>query len=285
MGIKISGIYRILNTQNAKYYIGSSTSIVARWNTHKHLLRKGIHQNGHLQGAWNKYGEEAFKFEIIEQTESNKLIAREQFYKNLYKSYNPVFGYDMLEIAGSTTGYKHTPIAKFKISEALRKRKGKKVSPEEKERLRNLRLGDKPSIETLQKRSKSCKETWFIKKNIQGMVKLYVDDLRPAPDETWHVVRSNTEAIRILSTGYVLVLSVDHDITITKKDKDGHTIPVSDSDGNLVTCPETFEPTIRYAAILPENLRPKIIKCHSANPEAYNIYSDILVEKGLQLDR
>lgn len=63
------GIYIILNTVNDKVYIGSSVSIEHRFNVHKSLLRRCAHSNVRLQNAWNKHGESAFLFEIIESCE------------------------------------------------------------------------------------------------------------------------------------------------------------------------------------------------------------------------
>ena len=37
-----------------------------RWDCHKAQLRGNYHDNPHLQNSWNKYGEENFKFEILE---------------------------------------------------------------------------------------------------------------------------------------------------------------------------------------------------------------------------
>lgn len=60
------GIYRIRNIINDKVYIGQSISIRDRWNSHKGALRKNDHRNHYLQNAWNKYGEDNFAFEVIE---------------------------------------------------------------------------------------------------------------------------------------------------------------------------------------------------------------------------
>ena len=40
---KISGIYKIINKVNGKYYVGSAKNIRGRWNGHKHLLNRNIH--------------------------------------------------------------------------------------------------------------------------------------------------------------------------------------------------------------------------------------------------
>jgi group I intron endonuclease len=83
----LSGIYKIVNTKNQKFYLGSSKNIEKRWWRHKSDLRTGKHHNTHLQRAWNKYGEQHFVIEVIELTE--KLLEREQYYlDNLLPEYN-----------------------------------------------------------------------------------------------------------------------------------------------------------------------------------------------------
>ena len=61
------GIYQILNKNNEKRYIGStSDSFRKRWNLHKYHLRNNKHKNSHLQYAWNKYGEQTFSCSVVE---------------------------------------------------------------------------------------------------------------------------------------------------------------------------------------------------------------------------
>lgn len=43
-------------------------------------------------------------------------------------------------------------------------------------------------------------------------MKLFLDDIRNPPDDTWVVVRTAQEAIRALATGTVTVISFDHDL-------------------------------------------------------------------------
>jgi len=60
-------IYRITNMANGKFYIGSAESFARREWQHKYDLKRNTHKNPRLQAAWNKYGEEMFVFEIIEE--------------------------------------------------------------------------------------------------------------------------------------------------------------------------------------------------------------------------
>lgn len=80
------GIYQILNKNNEKRYIGStSESFKKRFNLHKHHLRNNKHKNSHLQYSWNKYGEDAFEFSILEIcSDKLEVLDREQEYINSF---------------------------------------------------------------------------------------------------------------------------------------------------------------------------------------------------------
>jgi len=86
----IIGIYKIINTYNGNYYVGSSKNIHRRWNEHLKKLKSDNHQNVILQRAWNKYGENNFKFEVIETCDLNILLERENFYLSKNSEYNIV---------------------------------------------------------------------------------------------------------------------------------------------------------------------------------------------------
>ena len=103
-----AGVYAIINKTNNKFYIGSSIGIQTRWWNHLVDLRQNKHENSHLQNSFNKYGEENFCFQIIEELyfeEKDKIKmvsyvrALEQIYLDYYKSYNPQIGYNLNKIA------------------------------------------------------------------------------------------------------------------------------------------------------------------------------------------
>ena len=88
-----AGIYCIENILNGKKYVGKSIHIEERIKTHFRELRKNVHHNKHLQNSYNKYGEENFKWSIIEECSKEDLNEREIWwiketgaYKNGYNS-------------------------------------------------------------------------------------------------------------------------------------------------------------------------------------------------------
>src|SRR5688572_23079365 len=91
---KISAIYKITNNISKKVYIGSAINVYHRFSTHRSLLRSSKHFNKHLQSAWNKYGENSFMFEIIENCLPEDLLDREEYYIKLYKSNDRNCGYN-----------------------------------------------------------------------------------------------------------------------------------------------------------------------------------------------
>lgn len=129
-----SGIYRIVCTANKKIYIGSALNLYSRRNEHFSELRRNIHKNPHLQNAWNKYGEEAFSFEVLEQVLPISLTAREQYWFNKLKPFDRK-GFNINREATSWLGRKHSP----KTIEDMR---GKKKSPEHIEKMRQASLGN-----------------------------------------------------------------------------------------------------------------------------------------------
>jgi group I intron endonuclease len=66
------GIYKIINVVNNKFYVGSAVNFSRRKTRHFSELRTNKHNNKHLQSAWNKYGEPAFIFAIIQNVENKE---------------------------------------------------------------------------------------------------------------------------------------------------------------------------------------------------------------------
>lgn len=93
------GIYKIENIVNKKIYVGSSNNIKRRWKEHINQLNSNSHPNRHLQFSWNKYGQNNFIFNILEECKEEDLINREQFYIDNLNVLNDSFGYNIAPYA------------------------------------------------------------------------------------------------------------------------------------------------------------------------------------------
>lgn len=149
----VSGVYRIRNMENGKFYIGSSVNI--RWRAHKHLsqLRRGVHRNAHLQAAFNAYGEQAFCFEMIEACEVAELLSCEQRHIDLLNPH-----YNICPVAGNTLGYRHTEESKAKmavVNKGNQRHLGKKHTAETRRTLSALASQRRASPETRAKIAKA----------------------------------------------------------------------------------------------------------------------------------
>lgn len=165
-----SGIYVILNIQNGHFYIGQTQNFRKRLRDHKSYLIRGTHPNHHLQSAWNKYGERAFRFVELECCSIEQLDEREQYYLDLYAGkelcYNvatdaiaPKRGltYTMSEetkqkIGNANRGRHLTVEHRQKLSDA-----SKNISDEKRQKLSDSHKGKILSEETRKKMSTSGK--------------------------------------------------------------------------------------------------------------------------------
>jgi group I intron endonuclease len=83
----MKGIYKIVNLETNKIYIGSSNDMLKRCKQHFSDLKNNTHRNSHLQASYNKYGILNFKFEILEiceQLNKYELLEKEQEYINSF---------------------------------------------------------------------------------------------------------------------------------------------------------------------------------------------------------
>jgi len=130
-------IYKIRNVINDHYYIGSTVDSRKRFWAHRKALRIGAHDCVHLQRAWNKYGEDCFRFEIVEQLESkDALYPAEQ--KWLDEHFGKDYCYNVASYADSPMR-DASPELRQKLSEKTKAwlereghpRQGYKCTPEE----------------------------------------------------------------------------------------------------------------------------------------------------------
>ncbi len=177
------GIYSITNVVNNKKLIGQSSDIKRRFTSHKWRLRNNRHENQYLQNAWNKYGSENFKFEIIVTCQVESLDMEEIKQIELFNTKQRDFGYNLqdggdrhnhstetiekirkkaigrvfsdstkLKLSKALSGRKRSEEVKKKISESQKGTKnhrfGKKMSDYNKRKLREVHLGSHHSEET-----------------------------------------------------------------------------------------------------------------------------------------
>lgn len=118
-----SGIYKILNKINGKFYIGSAVNFKRRFARHQRLLNAKEHPNEHLQNAWNKYWNISFEFIVLQYVENKKdLIRYEQIWLDFTKCYDREIGYNICKIANNRTGILHSLLSKAKMSIAAKGR-------------------------------------------------------------------------------------------------------------------------------------------------------------------
>lgn len=106
-------------------------------------------------------------------------------------------------------------------------------------------------------------------------MKLYVDDLRKCP-EGWTLARTNTEAIRLLATGYVEEISIDHDICVPNVEFISEVVRK-----RLQIGQETFQPVVYYIIAMNPEFRPKIINMHTANVGAGRMLVQLMEQHGI----
>jgi group I intron endonuclease len=144
------GIYKIINIVNNKFYVGSAVDLKRRKARHFSELRNGKHNNGKLQAAWIKYGEQAFIFVVVEELplEADLLAAENIWLKeHVGKEYCYNIGVDAtaphLGMSGPlspTWGHKHTEDAKARIGAASKAR----IQTDEEKSKRRATMRGKP---------------------------------------------------------------------------------------------------------------------------------------------
>jgi group I intron endonuclease len=130
--MKLSGIYKIINKTNGKYYVGSTNDFNKRQRDHIRELNFNRHHCVGLQRAWNKYGSVKFDFLIIEPIlNKGNLLIIEQNYLDLARK-EQLNCYNSSYVAGGgiiwkggvnpRTGIPHTQQTKQIMSERAKGR-------------------------------------------------------------------------------------------------------------------------------------------------------------------
>ncbi len=101
-----TGVYIIKNTINNRVYIGSTKrAFHARKVKHLKALEANTHFNIFLQSDWNKYGKDAFIFEVAVICDASECEKFENAFIQRYQSNIRRFGYNIADVAGYGAGY------------------------------------------------------------------------------------------------------------------------------------------------------------------------------------
>lgn len=150
-----SGIYQIKNTINGGVYFGRSVDVSDRLIHHRNELRRNVHRNKRLQNAWNKYGEDAFNFELVWECPQEDLCELEGFILEFLWGDSRLYNHHKLSHGGFEPGNK---LGCFKRSQETKQKMrlaftGRKFSEEHKSKIAATKTGMKASQETKQKMS------------------------------------------------------------------------------------------------------------------------------------
>lgn len=162
---KIIGIYKIINLITGDTYIGSSKDVYNRWKRHRYDLNHNKHHSKYLQNAWNKYGAENFKFDVIEQCSLEKeiLLEIEQKYLDLLKP-----NYNTCHIAGSPFTIAVSEETKRKKSEALKGKTWEELYGIEGAQKRREKLKEKSTKKTIKHKKGSIEYSVQMSKSMSG---------------------------------------------------------------------------------------------------------------------
>jgi group I intron endonuclease len=108
------GIYRWVNLDTGKSYVGSSRNLSARFKQYfsvNYLEREIKRNNSKIYRSLFKKGYSKFSLDIVEYCEIDILIEREQYYLDTLKP-----EYNILSKAGSLAGFKHSVAARELMS-------------------------------------------------------------------------------------------------------------------------------------------------------------------------
>lgn len=174
----IYGVYMIRNDINKKIYIGSAINIRKRLKRHLTHLNNNIHHSIHLQRSWNKNGYSNFSFFLLKEIDScnkttkqlkNELLEIEQYFMDLFQSYDSLKGFNICKIAGNILGRKDSLETRMKKSIALSGKNaywyGKSMPLTARQKLSKINTGKKLSSTVKNKISTILKELHAGEKN------------------------------------------------------------------------------------------------------------------------
>lgn len=142
-------VYKIVNLVTGDCYAGHTVNLKRRKYQHFWHLRNNRHHSSHLQRAFNKYGEDAFCFEVVaEFSDEDQAIRLEQELIDAVGSYN------QSPSAKSTLGSKRSQAFKERQREIFM---GRALSDSTRAKISDALTGHTQSLATREKRNAKLK--------------------------------------------------------------------------------------------------------------------------------
>lgn len=116
-------IYKIINKNKGKFYIGSTNNFIRRKREHYYQLEKQKHCNKHLQRSFDTYGKDVFEFEVLFNLHPYLLPCLHTIEQKFIDTLEPE--YNQQKIVGQYSGYICSEQTKDIISNASRNRECK----------------------------------------------------------------------------------------------------------------------------------------------------------------
>ncbi len=172
------GIYQIRNIVNEKVYIGQTKQpFNKRYLHHVWKLKKGTHNNPHLQRAFDLYSENSFVFEVVEVVDDVDLLDEKEV-AYIKKARQKGLCYNLSDGGQGMHGIPMPSHVK-ELLVFLNKRlnTGKHASAETKKRMSESRKGTKRTKETVLKMVQT-KENRILSGNTTKCCKLTVEEVK-----------------------------------------------------------------------------------------------------------
>lgn len=152
----VFSVYLITHVASGRVYVGKGRSAKKRWNDHRQAALKNSKKRLHV--ALREFGEQAFHMHVVGEWASEHVAFEvERWYTRFYRSTDPERGFNMVDGGGGAAGWTRSPEHTAKLIAAARRRKGVKLTEDQKQRRNAARAGYVASAETRQRISEAGK--------------------------------------------------------------------------------------------------------------------------------